>query len=64
MRQKRREHPAALNAIKDAEQNLREVKSRAEEVSAVAKQTRELRIRNHFADQITQMMVPRPRKRA
>lgn len=64
LRRKPKEHTAAISAILDAEKHLREVKARAPEVAEVARETREIRARNHFAEQLTEMMTPRPRKRA
>lgn len=62
-RLRRKDDSESAHAILDAEKNLREVQARSEEVSAVAKQTHELRIRNHFAEQLTQAISPDRRKR-
>jgi len=42
----------AEKALKDASANLRRVKARSPEVSEVAKKLREMRERNHFAEQL------------
>lgn len=62
-RQRRKEDAESIHALKDAEKHLSEVKSRAKEVSEVAKETREIRIRNHFAEQLTEAIASSRRKK-
>lgn len=47
----------ATEALKDAQENLREVQKRSEEVSQVARALKTLRERNHFAEQLEAVLM-------
>lgn len=49
-------------ALVDARKNLREVKKRGREVSEYAEAFRELREKNHFADQLEELIIRRRRR--
>lgn len=46
-------------ALRDAQKNLRKVEKRGSEVTSVANALRELRERNHFAEQMEEIIVRR-----
>lgn len=46
-------------ALRDAEQNLSKVKKQGEEVSSIVDTLREFRERNHFAEQLEDMIIRR-----
>lgn len=47
----------AQKALEDAKKNLREVQQRGTEVSAISNALREIRERNHFAEQMEEIFV-------
>ena len=49
----------AEEALKDAQENLEEVKKRGPEVTEVAKALRDIRERNHFAEQLEDLIIKR-----
>jgi hypothetical protein len=49
----------SADALRDAEKNLRAVQRRGKEVTSVAKALREMRERNHFAEQMEEIIVRR-----
>lgn len=49
----------AKRALEDAENTLREVKDRAEEVSMIATDLKNIRERNHFAEQLEDLLLRR-----
>lgn len=49
----------AEDALKDAQKNLREVKRRGEKVTEVAENLRRIRERNHFAEQLEELIIKR-----
>lgn len=49
----------AAKALLDARQNLREVRRRSTEVSKVAQALKDIRERNHFAEQMEEILVRR-----
>jgi hypothetical protein len=46
-------------ALKNAQKNLREVKQRGKEVTEIAEALREIRERNHFAEQLELIIITR-----
>ena len=46
-------------ALKQAEENLFQVQKRGEEVRAISEALREIRERNHFAEQLEEIIVRR-----
>lgn len=50
----------AKKALDEARRNVKRVKQRSEEVSEVAGALKNIRERNHFADQLLELMVPYP----
>lgn len=46
----------AKTALADAKHNLRKVQARSSEVSRVAKALKEIRERNHFAEQLEEII--------
>lgn len=62
-RRDRKEDPEAKKALREAYQHLEEVQSRSEEVHRVAEASREFRRRNHFAEDLSQILHShRPKK--
>ena len=59
----RRDKPnnEAQKALRDAESNLKRVKDRGDEVTELADAFREFRQRNHFAEQIEEIISRRRR---
>lgn len=55
-RRKTENHVEATQALEDAENNLREIKKRGNEVSRVSNALREFRERNHLGEQIEQIL--------
>lgn len=55
-RRSRKENESHL-AVEEAERHVQEAKSRTPEVAEVTAALRELRSKNHFADQIAMLMV-------
>ena len=55
-RRKYGEESKASSAILEAQSHLHEVKSRSAEVKETVEITRNLRIRNHFGEQLTEMI--------
>lgn len=49
--------PESTHAIVEADEHLREVAAREEEVQQVTTAFREMRMRNHFAEQLGMIMV-------
>lgn len=47
----------ATDALRDAEKNLREVQKRNPEVLKISKSLRELRERNHFAENLQAIII-------
>jgi len=58
-RRKGKEEEKSKDALKDAEQNLREIKRRTSQVVEVVEALRELREGNHFAEQLEELIVRR-----
>lgn len=56
-RRRREDTQEAQRAVEEATKKLHEVKKRGKEVSAVSKALREIRERNHFADQMEEIFV-------
>ena len=54
--------PAALEALQEADKNLKKVKARDKEVHDVAESLRKVRSRNHFAERIQEIMEGGPKK--
>lgn len=63
-RNKNERSDKADHAIKDAQQNLQDVRSLSYDVHVTAAEARALRYRNHFAEQLTEMLAPRPKRKA
>jgi predicted ATPase with chaperone activity len=60
----RRRHDSgedADKALKEAEENLRIVQERNNEVTKIAKDLSDLRKKNHFAEQLEELLQPRKR---
>ena len=49
----------SAEALKDAQNNLREVSQRTSEVRKVAKALKDIRERNHFAEQVEDIILRR-----
>jgi hypothetical protein len=52
----------SAEALRDARMNLRKVERRGKEVTQVAKALRDLRERNHFAEQVEEIFISRGRR--
>lgn len=58
-RRDKRRIKESKEALADANKSLREVQKRSDEVSYVANALKEIRERNHFAEQLEEIMVRR-----
>lgn len=60
-RKKEESHREASNALKQANENLRQVQARTQEVHEVARALRILRVENHFQQKLEAIMIGGPK---